>query len=267
MAYKLNELSRYLSRPDEFYQFHIIGGATYRYTPMRLPVFYQGFEFTPKAIRRGDFTFKKDFSGEDSMDIQVQADLDILSNFKIIVPRRTMMITIFRRHRGDDDLDVVSIFTGRVRGCSWEGAKATLSCDSMQAMVKRGGLNLWYQVDCNHFVYDAGCGLQKADWRVTGPLQSLAGNRVTCSAFATLPDGTLKHGFIEAGNGNWFIIDHVGDTVTLLNAMEGIPVGSTISAYHGCPRTLDYCWDHFGNGLNHLGFKWSPADNVFVDGL
>lgn len=267
MAFKDFESSAWGGRPDEFFVFSIVGGDTYRYTSARLPLTYQGFEYAPKAIDRGNFTFKKDFSGDDTFDINVQADLDILSNFKIIVPRRTMLVTVYRRHRGDSDLNVYPIFFGRVRGASWEGAKATLSCDSMYAMTKRGGLNIWYQVQCNHFVYDAGCGLQKTDWRVVGPLQSLSGTKVQCAAFASKPNGWFKYGFIEVGNGAYFIVDHAGDTCTVLNAIEGVPIGTMITAYAGCDRSLDTCWDKFNNGLNHLGFKWSPADNVFVDGI
>lgn len=267
MAFDDKERSAWRGRPEEFYQFHIVGGETYRYTPMRLPLTYQGFEYTPKVMERGDFTFKKDFSGDDSLEIGVQADLEILSNFKIIVPRRSMLITVFRRHRGDSDLDVYPVFFGRVRGCSWEGAKAVLSCDSMYAMTKRGGLNVWYQVQCNHFVYDAGCTLQKTDWRVTGTLQAINGTNISSGAFGTKPNGYFKYGFIEVGNAAYFVIDHVGDTVTLMHVMEGVALGSMVSAYAGCDRTLDTCWDKFGNGLNHLGFTWSPADNVFVDGI
>lgn len=267
MAFNDKEISAWGGRPDEFYVFHIVGGPIYRYTPMRLPLTYQGFTYQPKVMRRGNFTFKKDFSGDDALEIEVQADLDLLANFKIIVPRRTMLVTIYRRHRGDDDLDVHPVFFGRVRGVAWEGAKATISCDSMYAMTKRGGLNVWYQVQCNHFVYDAGCSLQKADWRVTGTLQAMNGVKVTAPMFAMRPDGWLKYGFLEAGHGSYFIVDHVGDTVTLMHAMEGIDLTETVSAYAGCDRTLDTCWDKFQNGLNYLGFKWSPADNIFVDGI
>ena len=267
MAFNDNESSVFGGRPDEFYLFQIVGGATYRYTPMRLPLSYQGFEYSPKAMDRGNFNHKKDFSGQDVLSIEVQSDLDLLNNFKIIVPRRTMLVTIFRRHRQDTDLEVYPIFIGRVRGCSWEGAKAVIECDSMASMTKRGGLNTNYQVPCNHFVYDAGCGLAKGDWRTTGPLQSSVGTQVKSPAFAAHPDGYFKYGFLEAGEGSYMVIDHVGDTLTLLNGLEGVPVGTMISAYAGCDRSLSLCWDRFNNGLNYLGFPWSPADNVFVTGL
>lgn len=267
MAFDIWEASRWGGRPDEFYVFHVVGGETYRYTSMRLPISYQGFEYAPKAMQRGNFTFKKDFSGDDTFDIEVQADLELLSNFKVIVPRRTMLVTVYRRHRGDGDLEVSPIFFGRVRGCSWQGAKAVVSCDSMYAMTKRGGLNMWYQVQCNHFVYDNGCGLAKGDWKVTGVLQSMAGTTIQSPAFAQRPDGWFKYGFVEVGNGSYFIIDHKGDKVTTLHAVEGVPPGTQIDAFAGCDRTLDTCWEKFQNGLNHLGFHWSPADNVFTEGL
>lgn len=267
MAFKDFELSRYGGRPDEFYQFSLVGGPTYRYTPMRLPVQHLGQTYQPKAIRKSEFTWKKDFSGEDSMTIEVQADLELLKHFQIIVPRKTMFVTIFRKHRGDPEGEAVPVFFGRVRGVSKEGAKAVITCDAFHAMTKRGGLNWWYQVTCNHFLYDGGCGLIKDDWKVTGTVSSLNGTTLVSPMFASKPNGYFKYGHVETVIGDWFIIDHVGDTVTLLHAMEGVSVGEFISGYAGCDRTLNLCWDRFNNGLNHLGFTWSPADNVFVDGI
>ena len=40
MAFDDKERSAWRGRPEEFYQFHIVGGETYRYTPMRLPLTY-----------------------------------------------------------------------------------------------------------------------------------------------------------------------------------------------------------------------------------
>lgn len=268
MAFKSTESSTFSGRPEEFYLFQLEGGQAYRYTPMRLPVSYQGFEYTPKAIQRGNFTFKKDVTSGDSLSIEVQADLDLLSHFKIIVPRRTMRVTIYRRHRADGDLEVVPVFFGRVRGVSWEGPKAIIECDSMNVMAKRGGLTANYQVVCNHFLYSAGCGLSRGDWREMGVIESIAnGTTITSSTFAAKPDDYYKYGFLETADGSYMITSHKGDTITLLNGLEEVKVGAAISVYAGCPRTLDTCWSRFNNGLNFLGFPWSPADNVFSDGI
>lgn len=262
------ERSFWGGRPEELFLFQVLGGGpTYRYTSGRLPVSFAGFPFFPKALDRGNFTFKKDYSGNDTLELTVQSDLELLKHFKIIVPRRTMTLTIYRRHRGSADLDAVPVFIGRVRGVSWEGAKAIVSCDSMYAMAKRGGLNLSYQVSCNRFIYDAGCQLQKADWRLVGELEKVDGLNVYSLVFAQKPDGWWKYGFIETADGNYLVVDHVGNRVTLMHAMEGVKPGEFISIYAGCNRTLDQCWDKFNNGLNYLGFPWSPADNVFTDGL
>lgn len=267
MAFNTNENSVFGGRPDEFYLFQVAGGPTYRYTPARLPLSYQGFEYTPKAMQRGNFTFKKDVTSEDTLKIEVQSDLDLLQHFKIIVPRRTMRVVIYRRHRQDGDTDVQPIFVGRVRGVSWEGAKATIECDSMNAMAKRSGLNMHFQVPCNYFLYGPGCGLQRGDWRVFGELEVVNETTITSAAFATKPDGWFKYGFLEIGDGAYMIVSHTGNQVVLLHALEGVQLGQAFSAYAGCDRTLDTCWDRFNNGLNHLGFKWSPADNIFVQGI
>ena len=264
-----NEASRFAARPDELYVFEVEGRQTYHYTPARLPVMVGAFSYTPKVIQRGNYTFKKDMTSEDSLKIDVQNDLDFLENFKVIVPVRTTNVTIFRRHRGDPDGELRAIFRGRVRGVTWGNAKATVECDSMTAMAKRGGLTLNYQIPCNHFLYTVGCGLAKGDWGKAGRLtQMSSNNRVLESpVFGSKPDGWWKLGFIEIGEGAYMVTAHSGNSVTLLNGVEGVAVNSDFIIYPGCDLKLDTCWDKFNNGLNHLGFKWSPAENVFETGI
>ena len=269
MAYDAIEASPYLGRREEFYLFELAGsGLQYRYTPMRLPVSYQGFEYTPKAIERGSYTFKKDATSNDSLRIEVQSDLAILEHYKVLVPAKTMKLRIFRRHRGDSDLNTSVVFHGRVRGVVWEGAKAVVECDSMNSIAKRGGLTMNFQVTCNNFIYDSNCRLQSGDWKLQGTLTGISnGVTVTCPAFAAKPDGWLKYGFLEANGAYYMIVAHVGQTVTLLHGLEGVSVGETVSAYAGCDQTLETCYTKFGNHLNHMGFTWSPAKNLFERGI
>lgn len=269
MAYDALEASAFSGRREEFYYFELVGTwKVYRYTPMRLPVSYQGFEYAPKAIERGSYTFKKEASSNDTFKLEVQSDLDLLENFKIIVPAVTMRIKVFRRHRGDADGNVKILFNGRVRGVTWEGAKATIECDSMNAMAKRGGISLNYQVPCNNFIYDDNCRLQAGDWKVQGPISSISSNTVVSSpAFADKPDGWLKYGFMEANGAYYMIINHVGASITLLHGLEGVQVGQVVSAYAGCDQRLSTCSTKFNNHLNYVGFPWSPAKNLFESGI
>lgn len=264
-----SESSVYQARPDEIYLFQITGGSTYRYTSMRLPVSVSGFEYTPKAIRRGNYTFKKDLGGEDSMKIEVQNDLPLLDHFKIIAPVRITTLTIMRRHRGDADNEVQVIWHGRVRGVTWGGAKAVIEADSMAHMAKRSGVSLNYQVPCNHMLFAVGCRLAKGDWGVQGVLSGISssGTVLRSPAFASKPDGWFKLGFIEIGAGAYMITGHEGDSITLLNGIEGVDDNEEFFVYPGCDQRLSTCWDKFNNGHNHLGFKWSPADNVFETGI
>lgn len=263
------ERSAYGGRPEEFYVFQVVGGPRYTYTSSRLPITHLGVEYTPKVMERGNYTYKKEVSGEDALKIEVQADLDILDQFKIIVPRRATLVAIYRRHRGDPDNEAQVIFRGRIRGVSRGTAKATIECDSMAAMTKRGGLTLNYQVPCNYFVYSTGCGLNKGDFAIPGFLTGISADGLTLTSpyFATQADQWLKYGFLEIGDGAYTIINHVGDQIRLLNGLEGVTITDPFVAYAGCDRRQETCWTKFKNGLNHLGFKWSPAENVFETGI
>jgi len=62
------------------------------------------------------------------------------------------------------------------------------------------------------------------------------------------------------------ILNHVGDTLTLLTAMAGLAVGQSVTAFAGCKRTLLDCDTKFNNLPFFFGFEWIPAKNPF-DGL
>jgi hypothetical protein len=83
------------------------------------------------------------------------------------------------------------------------------------------------------------------------------------AAFATKPNGWFNAGYIEKGTERRMIINHAGDTLTLLNPMAGLAVGDAITAYAGCKRDYSDCVSKFNNGERFFGFEWIPARNPF----
>ena len=110
---------------------------------------------------------------------------------------------------------------------------------------------------------------RKRDWALSlfHPLSPVPISRHPATCYSNKPDGWLKYGFLEANGAYYMIVAHVGQTVTLLHGLEGVSVGETVSAYAGCDQTLETCYTKFGNHLNHLGFTWSPAKNLFERGI
>lgn len=267
MAFGLLESSAYLARPEELYEFSM-GAQVWRYTSASTnrTLLGQTYMAVPR-LRREPFKQDKD-GGDDSINIQVPMDLDLVWAFRVISPARAIDVKVLKRHRGDGD-DFVEVWAGRYRGVEWSGAVATIRCDGYNSLLKRAGLRLNYGVKCSHMLYGPGCNLNKEDWRVEGPVSGVTMSTISSPAFAARPDGWLTRGYVEYGLYFFLISDHVGDTVTLFSNIEvdHAEMPLTVAAYAGCDRTLEMCWEKFENGLNAEANPWHPDKNPYQTGL
>ena len=123
-----------------------------------------------------------------------------------------------------------------------------------------------YQKQCNRILYDPGCGVARAAFKVTGVLSSVAGAVIRAPEFAAKPDGWFAAGYVELGVERRMILDHTGDTLTLRTAMPSLHVGVSLAAYAGCMRDSGTCNAKFNNGARFFGFEWIPTRNPF-DGI
>lgn len=268
MPFDVLERSASLGRPEELYEFTSYS-QTWRYTSADRPRFLNGFEYTPvRKMRRTRIKQDKD-GGDDSFTITIPGDLDIAWMFRIITPSRPMWVRTYRRHRNDGEHFVQASF-GRVRGCGWKrDGQAELECDGFNSLAKRTTLRLDYDNKCPHMLYDVGCTLDNNLWRVDGPLSGYGSNYVRSPAFATKPDGWFELGYVEFGEFNYMVTQHTGDRLTLFHNLETVIDGPPliVTAYAGCDRTLEMCWEKFDNGLNSEANPWMPKRNPFESGL
>lgn len=270
MAFDPLERSASRGRPEELYEFWM-ADKFWRYTSADTPRTLRGYVYQPvRGLRRTALKQDKD-GGDDSIQITMPGDLDFAWQFRIIVPARRIWLRIYRRHRQDvgDDTQYIQSWYGRVRGCGWKGPKAIVECDGLNSTFKRGGLRMNFDVNCPHMLYGPGCNLDKDQFRLDGQIMEIGKNFVRCAEFANKPDGWLRLGYIEFGRYFYMISDHTGDKATTFNALEydrdDTPI--VVTAYAGCDRTLNTCWDKFNNGLNSEANAWHPNQNPFVKGL
>lgn len=266
MAFDPLERSAYSGRPVELYEFWM-ADKYWRYTSSSKAITFQGYVYQPLAILRRTALKQDKDGGNDTVTLTVPFDCDLTWQFRIIVPARTIWMKIYRVHRGDTEFGLS--FYGRVRGTSWKGTKANVQCDGMNSMFKRAGLRLNYNVKCPHMLYGPGCNLDKDQFRVDGRILAIGKNTIQCAEFASRPDGWLALGYVEFGRYYYFIERHVGDTIW---TMEGIEYDRddtplSVTAYAGCDRSIDTCWDKFNNGLNSEANAWFPESNPFTTGV
>lgn len=184
-----------------------------------------------------------------------------------------MFLTIYRGHDGEGEGQVVTNFTGRVLGCQFTtDDKGELDCAPEQELLKRQIATPVFQKPCNRILYDAGCTVNRFAFSVTGVLASVSADGITIAApeFADKPDGWFNTGFIEVGDQLRMIVSHVGDTLTLMNALNGLAPGASVAAFAGCDRTYggtNGCATKFDNGVNFFGYEWIPTKNPFSSGV
>jgi hypothetical protein len=273
MAFSLKELSIFGGKPEEFYEI-ITPSTTYYYTSSKGDKLLVPSQ--PTKVYRAVYIDRTEIQQEvgkvtdSGVVLTVDKTLDFLNEFRVIVPARSVLINIKRKHRGDDGnnpANIELVFTGRIRGVVPKQDVTEVICESFGTSVKRAGLRLGFQVGCNYFVYDSGCGVSSAAYAVSGTALDIDDAVVTCPEASAYVDGYFNNGYLEYGNYFYHIVNHVGDTLTLLTGLEGALEGDSVTIYPGCDGSLNTCWDKFNRGLDHGGFPFSPADDIYTEGL
>ncbi len=168
---------------------------------------------------------------------------------------------------GDPVTGSILRFAGRVTSVGGiSGTRAAVTISSWTILLNVNFPPDLYQVPCLHSVYDAGCGLDPADWQVSGAVAS--GTR-TDRQFPTglsLAAGWLAQGTVNFTSGPNASISRsvrasAGDgTITLVQPLPTPPgVGDTFTALPGCDLTRGTCLAKFNNLLRHRGFPFVPT--------
>lgn len=267
MTYLALETSRDDGQPIELYKFRR-GVDEWTYASGDASVVHLGATYTPATIARSepDLAQGAQRSGA-SLTLEVPRDFAVASLFRgVAPPPGTVTLTIYRKHRAD--AEVVTYWVGRVRGVSWAGARATLECEGLDAMLKRPALRRGVGINCEHMLYDQGCGLVATAFRATGTLASIAGATLQAAVFATQANGWWVSGFVRVGNDDYRMVTaHTGDTVTVLSPFEDLAAGDAIEVFAGCDRTFATCGSKFNNQPRFGGWPYWPEKNPYKDGL
>lgn len=190
-------------------------------------------------------------------------------------PSVQINVTIRRIHYEDDEAPIYWMGFISSRKTTAPG-QATLRCNALIATFSRGGLRLAYERQCPHPLYvTTTCKAIKVP--LAGVVVSLTGNSIVADIFATKDDGRFNAGYLE-----WTIVgtltesrqidQHVGNTVTILGATDGLSVGQSFTAYIGCLHNREDCHGSFtnatddpanGNLGNYGGFAHMPGKSPY----
>jgi uncharacterized phage protein (TIGR02218 family) len=272
MAFEDFENSNYGGTPVVLYQFSR-GAQNWFYTDADQDIVRYINRFVAYPISNAGITQ----SGEPSQDdvtVTMPWDSPVVALFRGIPPALPVYLRIYRRHATDIDDDedtgtpLVWMGTvGQVRRT--KPGTAEITCNTLVKSFERNGVRLGWTRTCPYALYDpATCKADKSLHATLAEITSVTGVAVVAAVFATLPAGTLSGGFIE-----WLIAPdtyerrtieiHAGDTLTLLGSTDGLEVGSRVTAFAGCDRTVQTCNDKFNNLGNNGSAPTLPGRSPF----
>lgn len=261
--------------PAEMYKF-VQGANTWRWTSSDESVTTDDGEFSPQLIRRGNITANAEARTQ-SVDVVVEAENEVAQIFSRSTPDSPVFLTIFRTHLEDPDAEVVTVFTGQVKNCTFTTRTGTLHCVPMQDVVERNLVQLVYQPTCNNALGDVRCGVDMAAFTFDFDVEDIVPVSSGATAY-TLDDSALTEfydfyglrekllqgGVAIFGTQKVSIIYHSVKTIWVLASLRDVVVGSTITVKAGCPKTALACSEIFDNIERFQGFPNIPQKNPFV---
>ena len=261
MSFDSRETSAYSGAPVECYRF-VQGSSVWLFTSADADVVLPSGTYAREVIRSGQLDHSQE-AGAGELEVRLPRDNPVARLFVTYLPPQRVALTVYRAHRGEESTPA-TFFLGEVAATRFEDSEAILSCLPISQALRRRIPVLVYQTQCNWPLYSAGCGVSQTAFRDPILIGTVSGVIVTSADFALRTSGWFRNGWLEGPTGErrW-IVEHVGNTVTLLAPLAGLAPGQAAYAFAGCDRTETVCAAKFGNLVNHLGFARIPNRNPY----
>lgn len=264
--------------PIELFRF-VAGSTIYAYTSSDTAVDYDGDTYLPIEIKRDELQSTSESTRMQlNVGVPVTTDLAKLFVSGAAATAAPVTCTIFRFQRGADLTDptqIVTIWAGTVAGRALSGPEARLTTTPALRAIEQTIPRYRWQLQCNHSLYSPGCGILKATYALNATVTTITpGSRsltATLAATAQAPP-YYAGGILDFGPFAAFIEGHTasaGDvvTLTLLNWLSTLTVGSAIVLSPGCDLQPGTCKSKFDNFVNFFGFSQGPTTNPYVSGI
>ncbi len=177
---------------------------------------------------------------------------------------RVKLERVFMLNWGDTTPGSVVLFEGNVAGVDPGSTQIKLQVKSELDRLNVAMPRYLYQPACGHTVYNAGCGLVKATWTVTGTATGTPTTTTIPSARAEAT-GYFNLGVLVMTSGasagaRRAVRSFAGGLFTLTLPLPAAPApGDTFSVFPGCDRSLGAqgC-TKFSNTPRFRGMPWVP---------
>ncbi len=259
------------SRPIEIYNF-ALGAEEFFYTSSEDEITVDSDVYAPEAIRRNSIVQGRDERNR-QLEIRLPSDNAFAEKWKTRPPGLPGSVSVIRLQR--DEVPTFTtrtlVFKGMVRAAQYpgDGLEAIIGVSSLEAVSQRPVPRFTFQSQCNHYLYDTGCGVDADLHKFTGTVSVVSGSTITvpgAGAFSTnFPAGYVKP---TAQSDFRLIVAQSTDVFTLNIPFETSPLGQIIDCFKGCDHLIDGdCDTEFNNVIDFGGFPFVPTRNIFTTGI
>jgi uncharacterized phage protein (TIGR02218 family) len=171
---------------------------------------------------------------------------------------------------------VVNCFTGIIGEVKADASKVALTVNSMLFFLNASFPRNYFVPQCNHALFDGGCGLSKAAFAVNGSVTSAGGapSVIGFSTSLTAADQWFALGYLVWTSGaNAGVISNVklyynanGQTSLIYPLSITPSVGDAFTIYPGCDKLQSTCTTKFNNLANFRGFPFVPTPETLEVG-
>lgn len=173
---------------------------------------------------------------------------------------------------GDTSRGTITIFSGRMAEIDVSGSMVTETLNSNTELLNIEMPRNLYQSNCTNTLYDIGCGLNRADFAVSGTIATGSTGTILNSTLAAAT-GYFDLGAILITSGananisrsiHSYVHGSPG-TITLMSPFPNPPAnGDAFTIWPGCDKTQASCSAKFNNLARFRGFPFIPQVETAV---
>lgn len=263
MAFKGNMQATVQPGLMELYEF-TRGNEIQRYTTWQEEITFGGQVYKSAVIKRSPLSLDQSFK---AIKVDIELPLrDPVVDYIANTPVEPVLVRIYQVFEVDLS-DYQVIFAGAIKSITLKDKFGKLVCESVSKVFKLKLPNVIYQAFCNHRLFDLGCTLNDAVWKVETAV-TISGSDLVSNDFAAYPNGYFTGGHVAFDTDMRLITNHVGDTITLQIPFDTrVQSGTIIKGYPGCDKNPATCLNKFNNMDNFLGMPYIPSSNPVIWGF
>ena len=269
------EISEQDGDPERLFLFRMGGDRTWAYLQGSRSHEYNSQIYQPANIDMADITQALS-EASPTIDIEMDGSLPVLREFVAYQPIFPMRVRVYRHHVTDADGEYKVELIGEVVSVQWDEdtGLANMSVRMVASNLDRKIPWPSYQGPCNYSLYGPGCRVNRDEYATETTALVMPNAEIVSADFATAASVNDDEQWFTAGyvvrvstGESRFVIGQDEDTLFLQAPFVGMVSGEAVIAYAGCDRLKTTCEVKFNNLDRHMGFKFIPSKNPFVDNV